>query len=846
MSVLQQGTGPCGAFAHRYPRNESLQGENDTVMRSHLFYAATALGTVLTTPALAQGTEDAGPGDIVVTARRVEERLQDVPISITVYNQQALSNRNIVTPTDLATYTPSLTVNQRYGPEKASFVIRGFTQEANTSPSVGTYFADVVAARAQTGTTSGNGAGAGSLFDLQNVQVLKGPQGTLFGRNTTGGAVLLVPQKPTDRLEGYVEGSIGDYNMWRTEAVVNIPLADTFRVRLGIDRNKRDGYMKNQSGIGGKDFNDVNYFAFRASMVADLTPDLENYTIFSYNNSFSRGYGSKIGLCLTPGIVPAGANPGWPAFAYSSGQARTAPAACAQIARQNAHEDGVLDVDISNPNPFLRIRQWQVINTTTWKASDTLTIKNIASYTEFREASSFSLNGDNFFIPAGQTGVSPSLVGLPFYYVLLQPAPNADNAAQSTFTEELQFQGNTSDGSLVWQAGAYLEVSNPLGWSEGFTPSFSNCSDVVAPVCTTPFAGVGNYPHSRTKTYWNNKGFYAQATYKITDQFSVTGGIRYTIDRVTGAGESRRIRFATTGSANTAPFAPTCNDPRIVGVATTPDFCHRAFTEKSEKPTWLIDVDYKPLPDVMLYAKWARGYRQGGVNMTNIGLETWGPEKVDTYEIGAKASWRGDSFRGYFNIAAFYNDFRDQQITGNLIAKPDSGLTGGAAIINAGKSKIQGIEVDTSVTLFNDLRFDLGYTYLDTKLLEVTRPTLDASSPFSDIIPTAVVGQPLSFSPKHRLTATATYTLPLDDKIGKISVGATYVYTAKQWASHTDDVISWTGAGCPTPAGSTTPTCSVPVEQVFGFNPGLLPATNIWNINVSWNEVLGQPVDAAF
>src|SRR5690606_25476106 len=110
--------------------------------------------------------------------------------------------------------------------------IRGFNQEISTAPTVATYFADVVALRALGGTTSGDNAGAGAFMDLQNVQVLKGPQGTLFGRNTDGGAVLLVPQRPTGRLEGYVEGTVGDYSQRRIQGVLNVPLADTFRVRF--------------------------------------------------------------------------------------------------------------------------------------------------------------------------------------------------------------------------------------------------------------------------------------------------------------------------------------------------------------------------------------------------------------------------------------------------------------------------------------------------------------------------------------------------------------------------------------------------------------------------------------
>src|SRR5262249_33091653 len=126
-------------------------------------------------------------------------------------------------------------------------------------------------------------------FDLQNVQVLKGPQGTLFGRNTTGGAVLLVPQKPTSEFGGYAEGSFGNFGMKRGQGVVNFPVNDNLRIRLGVDHHSRDGDLINTTGVGPRDFADINYTAVRASIVADLTPDLENYTIASYTNSDRNG-----------------------------------------------------------------------------------------------------------------------------------------------------------------------------------------------------------------------------------------------------------------------------------------------------------------------------------------------------------------------------------------------------------------------------------------------------------------------------------------------------------------------------------------------------------------------------
>src|SRR5882757_2712886 len=200
------------------------------------------LGLGVIAPAFAQDELT----EIIVTARRVEERLQDVPISITVLNQQQIEDRNIVNSQDLASYVPSLSANTNFGSENSTFAIRGFVQDIGTAPSVGVYFGDVVAPRgASNGIPTGDGAGPGSFFDLQNVQVLKGPQGTLFGRNTTGGAVLLVPQKPTSELGGYVEGSFGDYSMKRGQGVVNIPVNDSIRVRLGVDHQSRDGYLNN-------------------------------------------------------------------------------------------------------------------------------------------------------------------------------------------------------------------------------------------------------------------------------------------------------------------------------------------------------------------------------------------------------------------------------------------------------------------------------------------------------------------------------------------------------------------------------------------------------------------------
>ena len=353
-------------------------------------------------------------------------RLQDVPISITVFNQEQLASRNIVNSQDLALYTPSLSANNNFGSQNASFAIRGFVQDIGTQPSVGVYFADVVAPRgASPNIPIGDGAGPGTFFDLQNVQVLKGPQGTLFGRNTTGGAILAVPQKPTSSLEGYIEGSVGNYDMKRIQAVVNLPLSDSFRLRLGVDHQQRNGYENNDSGVGPSKLNDVDYTAVRVSLVADVTPNIENYTILSYLLSDTHGEVQKVVGC-NPSTNPANL----------FGQL-----GCLQLQQEQAKGAGFYTVQSDLTNPDTRLQQMQAINTTTWRASDALSIKNIVSYAQLQETLATAQFGTNFrivippFIPAP---------GLPIDFANSTPLPGGKTADESTAPKRSRYRDKPS------------------------------------------------------------------------------------------------------------------------------------------------------------------------------------------------------------------------------------------------------------------------------------------------------------------------------------------------------------------------------------------------------------------
>ena len=765
-----------------------------------LAHAAPAMAQ-RTQASAAQAPAEPGVGEIVVTARRVDERLQDVPISITVFNQQQLNNHNVVNSEDLAAFTPSLSANSNFGSANSSFAIRGFVQDIGTQPSVGVYFADVVAPRGfSPNIPIGDGAGPGSFFDLQNVQVLKGPQGTLFGRNTTGGAVLLVPQKPTYKLDGYVEASYGDYDLTRIQAVANLPISDTARFRIGVDHESRDGYLRNDTGIGPSRFNDIDYTTVRASLVLDLTPNLENYTIASYLRSDTVGSLQKVIAC-EPGV-------GLAAFA------------CDQLANEKAKGAGFYTVQ-NNPlqDPETLLTQWQVINTTTWRATDHLTVKNIASYAELKESFTSPLFGTDFnlYRLAGESiaalglpaSLNPYAPGTSIDFATIAPLPGHGSANQSTFTEELQLQGTDLGGRLTWQSGVYEEISNPLDKTGSQSPGLLDCTNSVDFDCTNPI-GAGSESQSIAATRFDNTGVYVQSSYGLTDKLKLTGGLRYTWDSVRNS--SQFLDYAVP-----APLTPVLSNCGTA--ASTLPQCAVNYRENSSAPTWLIGLDYKPTNDILAYAKYARGYRAGGITPgAPTELAIFKPEQVDTYETGLKTTFRSP-VRSTLDLALFYNDFSNQQLQLNLDPKVLGQATPSTTILNAGKSRIYGAEIEGSVLPFDGFEIDVGYAYLNTRIEAVTIPTIN--DPYYEIDAPVRPGDQLALSPKNKVLVTASYRLPIDRGVGTVSVSATFTHTDKQIANYTD-------------RNSTDP-------AIQGL--GVLAARDLLNLSLNWNSIFGRPID---
>lgn len=742
---------------------------------------------------------DAGSDDdIVVTARRTEERLQDVPISVVVLNQDQLTDRNIISAQDLANYTPSLSANTGFGGDNTTFAIRGFVQDYGTPPSVGVYFADVVAPRGSgiSSFPTGDGAGPGSFFDLQNVQVLRGPQGTLFGRNTTGGAILFVPRKPTDTFGGYIEGSIGNYDLRRLQGAVNLPIGDNARFRIAVDHQDRDGFLRNYTGIGPEDLADLHYTSVRGSLVVDLGDSVENYLIANYTNSRNNGTIQKLIDCA-PALGQG------PSFA------------CPQLAAERAVGRGFYDVASQLPDPRSSLEQFQLINTTSWQASDLVTVKNIISYGESKSFLRIALNGVNW-----------RFGGQPLTFLTIGNVPGKPSSSQSTFTEELQLQGRTADDRVEYQFGGYYETSKPRGQSGNTLSSLLTCTDFLNLQCSdaigiarTSAAGnasairVGNLSSTIGTTSSRTIGLYGQATYQLSDEIKVTGGLRYTWDRNESTTTRVSYRFPVLPPLTAAP-TQICVDTSL-----TPS-CTQSLKQENNAPTWLMGLDYTPSENALLYLKYARGYRSGGVFPTGpIGYRTFKPERVDAYEAGLKTSFEG-AVRGTLNFAAYYNEFSDQQLRLVFTAAPGAPVASATGVVNAGKSRIWGFETEASITPFPNLRIEGAYTYLNTEIRKIV--PLSISDPNYRINYSIQPGIPLTLSPKHSLTAAISYRVPLD-AMGQLKFGASFAYKSRFIATYTF--------------------VNSPLVTAFGKDYTYLPSLNLVNLNAGWQSIFGSNVD---
>lgn len=674
-------------------------------------------------PAFAQDASDAadeaGGDEIVVTARRVAENQQDVPMSLTAISGDTLREQNVTMVSDLSRLVPSLSFSTDLNRNNVTFAMRG-QRETRTTPGTGggpavvSYFAEAPS----------RAIGPGQFFDLQNVQVLKGPQGTLFGQNTTGGAILFEPQRPTNDFEGYVMGTVGSYGRLDIEGAVNVPIVDDkLLFRIGGQTLNREGFTKDV--VSGRDYDNRNAWSARASLLFRPSDRFENYTIAQFSGSNENG----------PGIVLIDANANHPFFGAILTQL---------LAEQKAR--GIRDVALSAISRD-RTRQLGVINRTTLSLGDDLTLTNIFSYTNYRTDS--ARDDDGTILPIQDSNGAWK--------------PGTWNTNINYLTEELRLSGAFADGLVKFQAGGYYDRL-----TRGGVMTYSQNLQTVATSSQTD-ADVS----AKAKALFGQVEIDVGKAVPALEGLNLTAGYRYTWNDF-GFG----LTLLQYPGILRPPPEPAAGTPCLVPPGNVFPNCEVTGKDKAKGDSFVFGADYQITDDVMIFANYKRGYKPGGFNpiVAAFGgtqanpFYSFRPETVNTAEAGLKTSWSLGEVRGRFNITGYTSKYKDIHATVPAIVPPFTAT----AIQNAARATINGIEADAHLAIRRWLSIDAGYSYTDAKYDDYVVGGVD----FSDL--------PFVFTPKHQFNVGASLTLPLPERVGNVTLRGTYSWQDRIYAGDTD------------------------------------------------------------
>jgi iron complex outermembrane recepter protein len=579
-------------------------------------------------------TEDGSQvADIIVTAQRREESVQDVPIAITALSSAQLESRGISNTLQIGNFVPNLVAQNNTGIGSAnSYFLRGLGSTetiATFDPPVGTYVDDIYLSRQNANNLS--------LFDVERVEVLRGPQGTLFGRNTTGGAINVIMRAPGDDFGGFAEIGYGRFNKIVARAAVDLPLAPTFSAKVSGYFQDDEGYAKNVTT--GERLNDDDGYGVRL----DLRGDLSDWARWraSYTRIVSRGE-NILNFDCNP-ADPSDCKGRFVTTGYSEerqpaprfGNLLVAPTVPITITGRKATyglgQEAETDIFTSNLQFDLN-------------ADTTLTF--ITGYVNLGQQ--FGLD---FF--DGRAGPSvanprPAVRGFPQGgFVIL------NDGAHRQFSQEIKLDGSLANGLVDYVAGVfYIDERNTTDFADifGVAPNRSLLlADRTLKNKTEAIAG------------------YVQADFNVTDQFKLTAGVRYTDEEKTFNIRDNRA------SCNDGTIEPGClfnQNLTALNGARIPD--------RQSIGIWTprFAVNYQPNDDFLAFASATRGFKSGGWNARGTSgsqLLPFDPEKVWSYEAGFKSDWFDGRFRA--NVTAFYLDVTDLQIIAGLLNPTTGAIT---------------------------------------------------------------------------------------------------------------------------------------------------------------------------
>lgn len=671
-------------------------------------------------PVMAQSGPDAeassGFDDIIVTARRREESLQSVPATIQALDADALLKRNIQGEWDLPAAVPGLLIRTNNSQNQLNYVIRGESMEpySGSVPGVQPYINDVAL----------NGNVPISFFDLENVQVLKGPQGTLFGRNSTGGAVLYRTARPTSEVGGHLSIQYGNLDLFNAEGALNLPIAeDQVLLRVSGKYSSGGAFIKNiydDTKLG-----DTKIRSGRATLVVKPSDTITNETMVQYDDYEGTNYGRFVFYVEPCGGVGRGftcwANdqnaffqdfvssapgtyfPDYPnGYVYPGGL----PTLTEFLESQGRHTINQNAPNVYNGDATV------VQNTTTIELSPSLTLKNIFGYA--RAERSFAYDNDATPYPFLQAGG-----GAP-------GGSQMENLKTRSITNELQLQGEAMDDRLNFIVGVFYADQKMLNNSPitgaGYVPAID-----------FPFSFAIRYKaRSKDESY----AVFAQATYALTDQLNVTGGFRQAWDKIS-----------------------------LLQLEDSLFFGLPANKTKMNDQSWTFSLDYEAAPGLLLYATTRGSWRVGGYNPfvaaavgDRVGAEDGGnyfpPETVRDVEVGVKYSGRVGGMPVRLNVDAYNAWIKNSQKTAYTVL--NGNIT--SATVTVPAAKVTGVEADGEISPAEWLRIGGNVSYQDARYTDNLANLYGQETAFG----------PYADAPKWSGSVYADITMPLGGDTGTL------------------------------------------------------------------------------
>lgn len=648
--------------------------------------------------------------EVVVTARKKEESLQESPVAITAFSGTRLQEANITNLTDFNKVIPNLDVQGGNGNAGvANIYIRGVGQrntEPNIDSGVGIYLDGVYVGRADGALLDVN--------DLQSVQVLRGPQGTLFGKNTTGGALVFTTNRPGPEFEGSLLARTGNYNRRDAEGMINIPLADDLLyTRLSVVSRKRDGYIENI--VDGKDYNDEDRISavwqVRWLPTEDLTVD------------FNANYGktsqkTRLQKCV-PLNDPQYTDWAWQKQLYD----RYLPFNFdGRLLLDYCQESNELDTyeALSDLGGSYRAENKGFSISVDWALTENMTFKSISGWRN---------------TVAGQDDDLDQL-GIPLLHRTNDLHPFAKDRETDQYSQEFQLSGDAWNGALSYAVGVY-------GFAEK-TPE-SRTVNRVGPLQTTAFDNVILYNTTATEMDVDNKAWsvFAQIDFNFAESWRLTLGNRYTWEK-RELTQTYYIPDRNTLSISGNPVSVVGGGflGFFFGSASTDFNPNHGFILDPAKPAENMSVEddaWTPMVSLQYFlpeGNWvnggsayltlSKGFRSGGISEDAGGLREFEPEEVMNYELGIKV----DAFdnRVRLNTALFHMEYDNRQLT-TVKFDTVSGLPSGATI-NAKESTITGIELESMFVPIDGLEITLNATwsrgriqeFLDTQIAAYQAP----------------------------------------------------------------------------------------------------------------------------